>query len=80
MTTPTTKNGPRNHNLQVQINAGTTISTPKEEAPNTVAQFEVPEMTAENKDSYPTPREIKDGLIASIKLEKTVGKKKLGKK
>ncbi|KAG4435591.1 hypothetical protein IFR05_008937 [Cadophora sp. M221] len=51
---------PRMHNLQVQINRETTITSLKKAAPQTVASLLVEE------ENPGTPAEIKQGLIASI--------------
>jgi hypothetical protein len=57
-----TSGTPKNYNLQVQINNETTITSLKKMAPQTVTFALVPE------DMSMTPRQIKDALIADIRV------------
>jgi hypothetical protein len=55
-----TSGSPKKHNLQVQINKETTITSLKKSAPQTVATLLVPD------DESMTSQQIKDGLIEVI--------------
>lgn len=58
-----TSSNPQEHNLQVQVNKGTTISTLKKHAPSTVAG---PVLVPSN-DPW-TADQIKSALLASMKI------------
>jgi hypothetical protein len=55
-----TSGDPRQHNLQVQVNKGTTITSLKKVAPNTVAHVLVDE------ENTPPAATIKQDLIKAI--------------
>ena len=55
-----TSGKPKKHNLQVQINKQTTITSLKKAAPQTVAHVEVEE------DNPPSPNTIRNELIEKI--------------
>jgi len=57
-----TSGEPKEHNLQVQINKETTITSLKKSAPQTVATLLV------SKDDPPSAATIRDNLIANITI------------
>ncbi|KAK8076917.1 hypothetical protein PG996_003087 [Apiospora saccharicola] len=57
-----TTGNPQKHNLQVQINKETTVTSLKKAAPATVAMAHVPD------DESMTPQQIRDALIADIRV------------